>query len=477
MVKPLFKIYVCAFLFISTLHVQGQDYIFKLVRKAKTYKAENLQLAGEKISFVNEENGDSLSFDIGNVCSIHFKDDQKAELLIELFYIDSISCTVTSIEKDKVSYVGPSLSLQTIDKSNVFGIFFTPVPYSFNKDLLNYKEDFIQYHQQLSNSKNCIQPKIIRDDGVVMENVEIQSIEPDKIFLLERSPNIVTETFIRTDQVQTIAYKTPSNNITFRTSSNYLLSKENNWIDVESLQGIYDESILITFWSQKQEVRVLQKKENLLGIFFYDFREQNMPRKAIPSMGLEPHSGPWILASINAGVGYMAAQTVDNISGLAENYVDGLRLGYTIDTKLNFLKPESFLGFGVRYNEFNSKSETASNIEIEMKMQFIGGTLIGYVPFNNNSGHFASELSLGYLSEKDYITNNNQKVSTSGSTFGAYLSLGFSLSITPNFQFNINGGIMGGYISEYELLGVTYELDKKESLFRLDGLAGFTLKF
>lgn len=192
--------------------------------------------------------------------------------------------------------------------------------------------------------------------------------------------------------------------------------------------------------------------------------------------------------SMNGGWGYRFAKTSPNIPQQYRDVINGLRSGVNYGADFTYYFSEH-LGAGIKYNHFGTSVSTGGDSaylgirNIDVGINFIGGTFGGRIYNKPHSGTFIISLSLGYLgyTEKGVISSTPYKAT--GGTFGGVWDIGYDFRITPKIaigaQVSILSGVLRSYTVERNGTRETISLDQSEyeNLARVDLSGGirFTL--
>nr|NQU90034.1 hypothetical protein [Bacteroidota bacterium] len=194
---------------------------------------------------------------------------------------------------------------------------------------------------------------------------------------------------------------------------------------------------------------------------------------------------PRFRMALNGGWSYRTAKLSDAIPSDFEQYMRKLKSGYHINGDLSYFISEQ-LGFGIKYNYSNFKSELNDIIVIlpdstiqtgkmsdNIHIQFIGPFVSFRTLDMNNINSIYFNMAFGYLSFKDDAVLISRYKLT-GKSAGLYFDMGYDFSVSKDLVLGIQLSYLISSLSKYDLddgtniQTIKLEEGNYESLSRLD---------
>lgn len=443
----------------------SQSYILIVNPEIETIFCEEIEIQNGIVKFKNITDGQNSELSIDDVISINLFDDEPDKLHVIKLELDTVMCSIESVVKDKITYREENHTPGTIEIQNVYYVGFGDFDDSpINK---NFENVFKQFHKDSYQQKS----EVIKKGGTVVDVVELISLDKEKVEIKIISKDVEITTYIKRNEVGSIIYKDPGDIKDIVFGENYILTAEDRIVEVD-IQNFSDGNIEYIIENNGNNIDMVQSLNSIKGLYFYDYKNN-------ADLQLKAKSEDQKLSvkfDVNAGVGYLLASAPSSASSEIKEYYDDIRTGFVIETNLHFFATNNF-GIGVKYNHFSSSNSIPDIGSDNVKINFIGASLLLNAPFPNNIGYFYVSLAGGYVSEVNNAEALGVAINLKGSTFGADLSLGFDFTIIKNLALGIQGGVMLASIKKFEINGQTVELDDPESLNRLDGLIGLKFYF
>lgn len=479
--KNIFAPVIIIFLFCNYT-LKGQDYIIKVEPFINSQTVSDAKIKNDTITYL--VHGDSLmqQSPIHDLFGIQFSEHNSDKLLLLSYNIDTIVGEVETISKRNIYYRDLNNLLHSIDINNVYCILFNKYGNENINDsiFINYKN--IRKQSYIRNSK------LIRIDSSFLKISENVGLQKDTINIqLIKNKNELTSTFADTKNLLTYINKEPSDRQFRKSFDNYILDRSGGFFEVNNL-NIDRNYIEFNYADNRINDEVKADKNSLIGIFFYDYK-QNEPdlsdelpviveevkeekikkEKAIP-YNFEDAKYTIDFAS---GFGYMLYDddTFEFIE-VDNDYKESLRRGATIDMSLRVMATRNF-GIGIRYNQFFSNNQYKDTLTEKIKIKFLGGTFFGKIPVINDRWLFDIDLTLGFITRSEHFIISEKQYYVSGTTPGLYISTGLEYFFYKNISAGVYLGLMGGSLKEPNI-NTNYDnniiFEKPHSLGRFDSL-------
>ena len=215
-----------------------------------------------------------------------------------------------------------------------------------------------------------------------------------------------------------ISFNNSTTNQALRSNQTYLLSTSNNWRYVHKIKNIRKDTLTITIDKNNNEtVEVPQKKEDVSGIFFYDYKYTTANKSGDYRIQTDAaNSDLKLKLDISYGFGHLLAKAQ---SGTNREYIDELRTGTVLDANIK-LFPITGFGVGIKYNQFKTSNSISNLLEDNIKTSFIGLSLTADTKLKNNLGYWYVDCSVGRLSFVNDAKLLGKSIEITGSTVGSY---------------------------------------------------------
>jgi hypothetical protein len=448
-----------------------QDYIIYYTSGIYTIRCTDIEIKDGKVIYSNLEDGIESELSLDDIYSINFYDEKPDEIYLPSFQFDTIKCIIDSISGRKIFYRQENNLLQAIDIESVFCIRSGECGYV--PEINAYRSAFVQMHRtRLTNAS-----RIVKRDGSQMEITRLISLNGDKMEIQMILNGIEIKTYAPLkDLISFVNKEPPVERKTNSFNKEYFLSRDGNFIEVQ-IEGTEKDAYDCSINMGNKTIHFNQMKNSFDGVFFYNFKEHAVLQKNTGTYVSGENSRQLIVRpGLHAGIGYSLAKVPEDYTDEQKKYVKKMRLGFAFDANFDIFLNEH-IAIGAKYNQYSTSNSILDVAEDNIAVRFIGGKLSNKIPLKNNTGFFCSSFSIGYLSEVNNAKLLDEEIKIAGSTVGVYFSAGYDFLLGESIAIGIQGGFLGGLIFKYKIDQKVTELDKPESLSRVDGMIGLKFYF
>lgn len=194
---------------------------------------------------------------------------------------------------------------------------------------------------------------------------------------------------------------------------------------------------------------------------------------------VEPETSTWQF-SINGGYAYRLFKPRIKSTPYEKEYIDNLKSGYSLGADL-FYFPWKKVGFGLKYDRFNSKGKRDIRTKDDITIEFMGASVAHRLMFQNNRTSVLTAFWLGYQPYRNEFMFIGQNYKSYARTMGWGVSVSLDHRITQKLALSFSASCFMGsfYKYEQELKGSTRTIhlarDRFEDLSRAEFTVG--LKF
>lgn len=194
---------------------------------------------------------------------------------------------------------------------------------------------------------------------------------------------------------------------------------------------------------------------------------------------IEPELSKWQF-SVNGGYAYRLFKPQIRSTPYERDYIDKLKSGYSLNADV-FYFPWKKIGFGLKYDRFQSKGERDIRTKDDITIQFIGASVAHKLVFQNERTSVITAFWMGYQPYKNKFMFVGQDYTSKAQTMGWGVSVGLDYKITRNLALNFAASCFMGTIYKYEqeLKGSSRTIHLARNRFEDLSRAAFTvgLKF
>jgi len=175
---------------------------------------------------------------------------------------------------------------------------------------------------------------------------------------------------------------------------------------------------------------------------------------------------PRLRIALQGGPAYAIGKVDDSKGEDIERYEKNLQSGICFGAEFSYFFYES-VGFGLKYNKFQSKESMSEIISDDIVISFIGPICTYTTVANGQKSVFSMNFGLGYVGYRDdcrVIT----PFSLSGGTGAVYFGLMYDYKISDSIAIGVEGALYGGSLSRVKstVNGTTstIELEKDQTM-------------
>lgn len=157
---------------------------------------------------------------------------------------------------------------------------------------------------------------------------------------------------------------------------------------------------------------------------------------------------------LNGGYGQRVFRAGRTVTRERERYLKDFKSGIAFGGGVTYF-PWKKVGFGLKYDRYQSKATQENELTEDVNIQFMGGEVIHRKILKNPKNSVLTSLLLGYQPYRNKTEANNVQFTFDGKTMGWGVSVGIEHRITQRFAFNVTGSAM---------MGAVYRLDRTSEI-------------
>ncbi len=186
------------------------------------------------------------------------------------------------------------------------------------------------------------------------------------------------------------------------------------------------------------------------------FENAEVPRDFKP---YQKFTGKRWRSGADAGYGYQLGRLPNGVDPEIRDYINKLRSGFHWGVNAHYFLTES-LALGMDFNTFTSNQQNnalqvsfpdggvENGVSNDVRITFIGPSLLTRVVSANNKNAFIAMLSLGYMSYTDVQKAGVRTTETSGNTFGFLSNIGYEFGINDHLSFGLSTSSTLGFVNK-----------------------------
>ncbi|MCF0039466.1 outer membrane beta-barrel protein [Dyadobacter fanqingshengii] len=148
---------------------------------------------------------------------------------------------------------------------------------------------------------------------------------------------------------------------------------------------------------------------------------------------------------VNGGYGQRVFRSGRKISAERERYIKDFKSGISYGGEVAYF-PWRKVGFGVKYDRYQSKASQENELTEDVAIQFLGGEIIHKAVMKNPRNAVLTSFLLGYQPYRNRTQAGDNQFIFNGKTMGWGVSVGFEHRFTQKFALNLTGSAMMGAI-------------------------------
>lgn len=165
---------------------------------------------------------------------------------------------------------------------------------------------------------------------------------------------------------------------------------------------------------------------------------------------LQPAVSKWKFG-VNGGYGQRVFRSGRRTTAERERYLKDLKSGISYGGEVAYF-PWKKVGFGLKYDRYQSKASQENELTEDVAIQFIGGQITHKAISKNPRNAILTSLLLGYQPYRNHVQEGDNQFTFNGKTMGWGVSVGFEHSFSQKFALNLTGSAM---------MGAVYRLQRK----------------
>ncbi|MCF0053360.1 porin family protein [Dyadobacter sp. LJ53] len=154
---------------------------------------------------------------------------------------------------------------------------------------------------------------------------------------------------------------------------------------------------------------------------------------------------------VNGGYGKRVFRSGRKISAERDRYIKDLKSGISYGGDVAYF-PWKKVGFGMKYDRYQSKASQGNELTEDVEIQFLGGQIIHRAISKNPRNAILTSLLLGYQPYRNHTRADDNQFTFNGKTMGWGVSVGFEHRFSQKFALNLTGAAM---------MGAVYRLQRK----------------
>lgn len=370
----------------------AQDKIVRYHLETRTVTTDNLVVQNNTAMFRDINTNQVLETSIENIYRITSVNSTITDILLGSYQYDTINCIIDSIAGQEIFYRQTGAIRQSVHKSEVFAILFND---SIESTSLNYYKPI--YEALFKQTVNLPGKIILRNGTEIIINY-INEINTEEISYNFTGSGKRFNASLAREQISEIILREPYTRKSRSGKNYYLLSGTGRIFEANYLSEFKSNSFRVHYTVGGQNLSSIQLKQGLSALVFDKMQTNANDIKATGKTYYNPRNLPEysIKADISAGPGYMILKPTSNIDEDINEYYDDMRLSITYDANFTVLINQE-IGVGIKFNQFFTSNSQPGITEDNIKVNFLGGTLLANIPLSGQLGFFYASFSLGSL--------------------------------------------------------------------------------
>ncbi|MCF2488412.1 outer membrane beta-barrel protein [Dyadobacter sp. CY347] len=157
---------------------------------------------------------------------------------------------------------------------------------------------------------------------------------------------------------------------------------------------------------------------------------------------------------VNGGYGQRVFRSRNIVTNTQKRYFKDFKSGISYGGEVAYF-PWKKVGFGVKYDRYQSKATLENVMTEDVAVQFLGGEVIHKAIMKNPKNAILTSLLLGYQPYRNHTQVGENAFTFSGKTMGWGVSVGVEHRLSQKFALNFTGSAM---------MGAVYRLQRKTDL-------------
>ena len=153
---------------------------------------------------------------------------------------------------------------------------------------------------------------------------------------------------------------------------------------------------------------------------------------------------------VNGGYGQRLFRPAGLINQERKRYIKEFKSGIAFGGEVTYF-PWKKVGFGVKYDRYQSKASQDNALTEDVAIQFLGGEVIHRSVMKNPKNSVLTSLLLGYQPYQNKTQVGDNNFTFNGKTMGWGVRVGFEHRISQKFAINLTGSA---------IMGAVYRLDR-----------------
>ena len=182
---------------------------------------------------------------------------------------------------------------------------------------------------------------------------------------------------------------------------------------------------------------------------------------------------------INGGYGQRVFRSGRISTAERERYIKDFKSGIAYGGEVAYF-PWRKVGFGVKYDRYQSKASQENELTEDVAIQFLGGEIIHKAVMKNPRNAVLTSLLLGYQPYRNHTQAGDDQFTFNGKTMGWGVSVGFEHRFSQKFALNLTGSAMMGAVyrlrrkTDYNTETLHLSKDDSVDLSRFSFSVGFS---
>jgi hypothetical protein len=148
---------------------------------------------------------------------------------------------------------------------------------------------------------------------------------------------------------------------------------------------------------------------------------------------------------VNGGYGNRLFRPGRRINASNKRYIKNLKSGIALGGEVSYFQWKR-VGFGLKYERYQSKAEDDNNLSEDVTIQHFSGTLIHRTFLKNNHSTVLTSFLMGYQPYQNKTVAGSEQFTFTGKTMGWGMSVGIEHRLSNKFALNLTGSAMMGAV-------------------------------
>jgi hypothetical protein len=195
------------------------------------------------------------------------------------------------------------------------------------------------------------------------------------------------------------------------------------------------------------------KRITIIFLFLTGLSCVNVSAQDVANEELRISNSKWGFG-LNGGYGQRVFRSGKKISAERDRYIKDFKSGISFGGDVTYF-PWKKVGFGLKYDRYQSKASQENELQEDVSVQFLGGEIIHRTVMKNPKNSVLTSLLLGYQPYQNKTKVREDQFTFDGKTMGWGVSVGLEHRISQRFAINVTGSA---------IMGAVYRLDRTSAI-------------